>query len=298
MVLSAAAATVMSVGVKVMGAEIHTLQITFLRCLVGFLIILPLVGGNYWHARHKGRTEVASPFTLSRRWPFHLLRGLLAAVAINCGYYAISKIPLATVTVLFFTAPLFVTLLAGPLLGEKVGWRRWLATTIGFVGAVVALDPRPQSFETVMIVPFVSSLMFAGALVLGKKLSTTEAPSTILIYTTAVTAVASFPPALIVWVTPNMEQLLLLLAVSIFATSRTYADVRAYAAGEASFVAPFSYVRIIFMSLAGYLVFAELPTATVIAGGVVIIASSLYIAQREAYHRRQISRPAVGPSPD
>jgi len=298
MVLSAVTATVMSVGIKLMGPDIHTMQITFLRCLVGFLIVAPLVGGRYWHVRRRGGSSAGSPFKLSRRWPLHVLRGLLAAVAINCGYYAISQIPLATVTVLFFTAPLFITVLAIPLLGEAVGWRRWCATGIGFLGAVIALDPRPQSFEPVMIFPFVSSLMFAGALVIGKKLSTTEAPSTILFYTTAVTAIATLIPALFVWVMPSADQLLVLLAVSVFATSRTYTDVRAYAAGEASFVAPFSYVRIIFMSLAGYLIFAELPTRAAVIGGLVIIASSLYIAQREAYHRRQISRPAAGPSPD
>ena len=112
------------------------------------------------------------------------------------------------------------------------------------------------------------------------------------------TAVGSLIPALFVWVVPSAEQLLLLLGVSIFATSRTYSDVRAYAAGEASFVAPFSYLRIIFMSLAGFLFFAEVPMATAIGGGAVIIASSLYIAHREAYHRHPISRPTAGPSPD
>jgi drug/metabolite transporter (DMT)-like permease len=119
-----------------------------------------------------------------------------------------------------------------------------------------------------------------------------------VLYTSAVTAMGSFVPALFVWVAPSLDQLLLLLGVSIFATSRTYSDVRAYAAGEASFVAPFSYLRIIFMTLAGFLIFAELPTLAAIGGGVVIVASSLYIAHREAYHRQQISRPTAGPSPD
>lgn len=298
MLLSGFTATVMSVGIKFLDDDIHTMQITFLRCLVGFLIVFPLVTGNYLRASRRGDASVASPFRLSDRWPLHVARGSLATVAINCGYYSISQIPLATVTIIFFTAPLFVTVLAVPVLGEKVGWRRWSATVVGFMGAVIALDPRAENFDLVMLVPVVSSLMFACALVIGKKLSKTEAPSTILLYTSAVTAVGSLIPALFVWVMPSAEQLLLLLGVSIFATSRTYSDVRAYAAGEASFVAPFSYLRIIFMSLAGFLFFAEVPMATAIGGGAVIIASSLYIAHREAYHRHPISRPTAGPSPD
>lgn len=294
--LSAAFATVMSIGIKDLGPDVHSMQITFMRCLVGFIIVVPLVWGR--QLRDSRRTGDPLEFGLSKRWPLHLLRGLLATVAINCGYYSIAQIPLATVTVLFFTAPLFVTLLAVPLLGEKVGWRRWCATIFGFIGALVTLSPEVGAFDVVMIFPFAASLLFAGALIVGKRLSTTEAPSTILLYTTAVTTVGSFLPALLVWTTPNSEQFAVLIILSIFATGRTYTDVRAYAAGDASFVAPFSYIRLVFMSLAGYAFFAEVPTTAALTGGALIIASSLYIAQREAYHKRQISRPTAGPSPD
>ena len=123
---SVVAGTIMSVGIKILSPEIHTMQITFLRCLIGLFLVLPFV------LPRRGASPPVGPATasrrLSRRWPLHLLRGLLATVAINCGYYSLSVIPLATVTVIFFTAPLFITLLAVPFLGEKVGWRRWSAT--------------------------------------------------------------------------------------------------------------------------------------------------------------------------
>jgi drug/metabolite transporter (DMT)-like permease len=304
MLTSAAVATVMSAGVKFLGTDVAATQIAFLRCLIGFFLVLGLMQLGAWRAGrgvNASHQETRNPLALFRTTApkrLLLLRGLLAAVAINCGYYSITKIPLATVTILFFTTPLFITLLAGPALGESVGWRRWTATLTGFVGAILALDPRPGNFEAVMIVPLISSIAFAGALLLGKKLSAQAASGTILLYTMAVTTLGSLPTALVNWVWPSGTQLALLFLVSIVATLRTYADVRAYAVGEASFVAPFSYLRLVFMSLAGFYLFAEVPEIQAFAGGAIIIGSSLYIAQREARLKRRLSRPTAGPSPD
>jgi len=300
--LSGVVATVMSSGIKALDGEIHSMQIAFLRCALGVLFVLPLVFGR--HVRENmglppGETiSLRSRLHLSPRWPLLVLRGLLAAAAINCGYYAISQMPLTTVTVLFFTAPLFVTLFAVPFLGETVGWRRWCATGVGFLGTLIVMGPGSSHFELPALVAVASSLLFAGALVIGKKLSTTEAPTTLLLYTTVVTALGSLPLALTVWVTPSWHQLGFIAVITFFATGRTYSDIRAYAVGEASFVAPFTYVRLIFMTLAGYFLFAEVPQPTALLGGGVIIGSSLYIARREAVRKRSLSRrPFVGPSP-
>ncbi len=293
---SVVASTVMSVGVKQLSVEIPTLQITFVRCFIGLLLILPFVAGRFLKLR-----AASPPGTVplvSRRWPLHVLRGLLAAVAINCGYYALSVIPLATVTVIFFTAPLFITILAVPLLGERVGWRRWIATGIGFLGAVIVLRPDPQSFEPAALFAVASSLLFAGALIVGKMLSTTEAPPTMLLYSGVITSLGSLPLALLVWVPPSFDQLLFLLFVSIFATARTYFDIKGYATGEASFVAPFGYFRLILMAAAGYVFFGEVPESHALFGAVFIIGGSLYIAQREARLHRRLSRASAGPSPD
>ena len=302
-VFSGVVATVMSSGIKALDGEIQSMQIAFMRCAIGVCFVLPLVFGR--HIRENmglppGETvSLRSRMHLSPRWPLHVARGLLAAAAINCGYYAISQMPLATVTVIFFTAPLFVTMFAVPFLGERVGWRRWCATGVGFLGALIVLQPGSGQFELPALVALGSSLLFAGALIIGKKLSVTEAPTTMLLYTTCITALGSLPLALLVWVTPSLEQLGFIALITFFATGRTYSDIRAYAVGEASFVAPFTYVRLIFMSLAGYFVFAEVPQPAALLGGGVIIASSLYIARREAVRKRALSRrPFVGPSPD
>jgi len=269
-VCSCAAATVMTVGVRELSATIQSMETAFARSAVGLVVIAPFV-------------VTAGVRTLrSRRWPLHLFRGLLGVGAVNLGFYALSKLPLATATVLFFTAPLFVTVFAGPLLGETIGWRRWCATAVGFLGTAVVVRPGTAGFDPDMLVPIASSVVFALILIVGKRLSTTETPVTMMAYASAVAALGTLPPALLVWVPPSPSELLLMLLVGVFGTARTYFDIRGYAAGEASFVAPFQYTRILFVALAAYLVFAELPSATDGLGAAIIISATLYTAHREA----------------
>jgi drug/metabolite transporter (DMT)-like permease len=103
-----------------------------------------------------------------------------------------------------------------------------------------------------------------------------------MFYFSVVTMVASAAPAALVWQSPNLDESMLLAVVGVFAAGRVYFDIRGYAAGEAGFVAPFGYFRIILVGAAGYLLFAEIPTANALIGAAMIIVSTLFIAQREA----------------
>ncbi len=274
---SCLAATVMVIGVRGLAGDMHSMQIAFARSVVGLAIILPIVAS-------RGRAHFRT-----RRWRLHLVRGLIGVGAINFGFYAISRLPLATVTVIFFSAPLFVTVLAIPLLRETVGWRRWSATGVGFLGTMIVIRPGAAGFEPVMLFAVLSSLMFAFILIMGKKLSTTESPHTMMLYSGGIMSLGCLVPALAVWSPPSPMALLLMLVVGVFGTLRSYTDIRGYATGEASFVAPFQYVRIILAAIAGYLLFFEVPQANALIGAAAIIASTLYSAQRE----RRIGR-AVG----
>ena len=269
-VMSSLLATVMTVGVRDLTDTVPSMEVALARSVVGLAILLPLI------AVRRGAS------LRTKRLPLHVVRGLLGVVAINCGFYALSQLPLATVTVLFFTAPLFVTIFAVPLLGEEVGWRRWAATAAGFVGALVVIRPGAGEFDPVMLVPVASSLLFALILIMGKKLSTTETPYTMMLYAGIVMTIGCLPPALAVWTPPTPTDLLLMAMVGLFGTARSYTDIRGYAVGEASFVAPFQYTRIMLATVAGYVLFAEAPDAFAMFGAAIIIVSTLYIAQREA----------------
>lgn len=274
MLASCVAATCMMLGVRGASSTLHPLQIVFCRFLVGFFLVLPFV-------LSRGSAAVAT-----RRMPLLILRGLLGFVSVSMGFYCVSVLPLVTATVLFFTAPLFVTLLAIPLLGERADWRRMSATLCGFAGTAVVLGFAPGGFHPAMPVAVGSAVLFALSLIVGKRVATTERPVTIMFYFSLVTLLASAGPAVIVWQTPSTGEVLLLAVVGVFAAARVYFDIRAYAAGEASFVAPFGYFRIILVGGAGYLLFAEIPSSNALVGAALIVASTLYIAEREARRDR------------
>lgn len=271
---SCAAATAMMMGVRAASGTLHPLQIVFCRFLVGFLLVLPFM-------LSRGGELMAT-----RRMPLLVLRGILGFIAVSMGFYSVSVLPLVTAAVLFFTAPLFVTLLAMPLLGERADWRRMAATLCGFLGTVVVLGFEAGGFHPAMLVAVGAAVIFAFSLIIGKKLAATERPMTIMFYFSVVTMVASAAPAALVWQTPNLDESVLLAIVGVFAAGRVYFDIRGYAAGEAGFVAPFGYFRIILVGVAGYLVFAETPTANALIGAAMIIVSTLFIAQREARRGR------------
>jgi len=271
---SCVAATAMMLGVRGASSTLHPLQITFCRFVVGFLVVLPFMLSR------------GSEVMATRRMPLLIFRGLLGAIAVSLGFYCVSVLPLVTATVLFFTAPLFVTLLAIPLLGERVDWRRITATVCGFAGTAVVLGYDPGGFHPAMLVAVASAVIFALSLIVGKKLASTERPVTIMFYFSVVTMLASAAPAAFVWQTPTPSEAVLLAVVGFFAAARVYFDIRGYAAGEAGFVAPFGYFRIILVGGAGYLLFAEIPASNALVGAAVIILSTLYIAEREARRGR------------
>lgn len=272
--ISCFAATSMMLAVRGASSSVHPLQIAFCRFVVGFALVSPIV-------LSMDRRALAT-----RRLPLYVLRGVVGFLSIGMSFYALSLLPLVTAAVLFFTSPLFVTLLAVPLLGESVEWWRIAATLCGFLGTAVVLGFDPQGFHPAMWLALAAAFLFALSLVLAKKLATTEQPRTILFYFMVVTLACSAAPAAYVWQTPDGYEMLLLGLIGAFATARAYCDIRGFAIGDASFVAPFSYLRIVLVGVAGYLLFAEVPTINAVAGAGIIVVSTLYIAEREARRGR------------
>jgi drug/metabolite transporter (DMT)-like permease len=282
--LSCVFATGMTVGVRSLAGEIHSLQTAFGRSVIGLALVLPWIAAMA--RKQKGL------FT-TRHWGLHLVRSILGVIALNCGFYSLTKLPLAVVTILFFTTPLFVTLLAPLLLSETIGWRRWSATLVGFIGTLIVVQPTPERFDPNMLFALTSSLGFAVILLLGKRISATESPVTMMLFGSLLMTAFCLPPALQVWTMPSPAALFVLLLIGMFGTVRTYCDIKGFAVGEASAVAPFQYARLIFVAIAGYVLFDEVLETNDLIGAAVIFGSTIYIAHREARLKRP--RGAIGP---
>ena len=282
----------MTIGVREVAAEIHTVMLAFLRSALAMVSVLPIL---YHHARPRPHGGGPGPLRFTA-WKLHLLRGLAMVVALNGGFYAIWKLPLATASILFFLAPIFATLFAMLLLGERVGPRRWAAMLVGFFGAVLILRPGYAPLEFAMLSAVVSSMAFAAVLTIGRMASDADGSDAVFVSSTLIVGVATLPPALLYWDLPgSMATWVLLLVVVAASSVRTYADIRAYAMGDASFLAPFTYLRLITVGLAGYLMFGETIDGVTALGGTVIIASTLYIALREAQLKMRRRGPGAAP---
>jgi len=284
MVAASLGFTVNSAMVKTLTAGgLDAFQIGFARALFSFALLVPFLlraGSGMLRTRHPG---------------IHGIRAFAGAAAMVCGFYAVGHLPLADFTALTFTQPLFVVLLAVVVLGEVVRWRRWLATAVGFIGVLIMVRPGATAFDPAALVALTSVLGIAIAVTLVKRLPEGESHVTMLTYFCLMSLAITVLPALILWTPPTLEQWLLLAAVGSLGVISQAMIIRAFRSGEASFVAPFDYLKLILAGLIGFVIFAEVPGPWALLGAAVIVGSTFYIARREAAQRSADSKPPIAP---
>lgn len=276
--LSVIASSAMTIGVRDLSGQINSTDMVFLRAVFSTLLV---VISLTMFARLRKQLRFSKPWQ-------HLLRGALIAFSTQLGFYSISHLPLATVTVLFFMAPIWATILAMPIHGEKVGPRRIIAMAVGFGGALIILRPGFGTFHPAMLAAMASSITFALALTMSRGLARADGAISTYFSSVVVTAIVMFPLALPVVEFPQDIRGYIAGGVIIIAGAiRGYADIEAYRHGEAGLLAPITYLRLVFIGIAAYFMYAEVPDTPTLIGAAVIISATLYIARREAKLRRQ-----------
>ena len=181
-----------------------------------------------------------------------------------------------------FAAPLFATAGAALVLKERVRLRRWTATLVGFLGVVIILRPGVEIVSPAALIALGAAVFMAGAMVSIKSLARSEHPAAIVIYFGLLVTPMSLVPALFVWTTPTAHLLLWFLLIGLTATAGQILMTRAFAAAEASAVMPFDFSRLVFVSVFGMILFAEMPDAWTYIGAAIIMASAVYITRRES----------------
>jgi drug/metabolite transporter (DMT)-like permease len=273
----------MSMLVKLAGARLDGLQLGFIRACFALLIVVPLA-------------FAAGPQVFRTNRPrLHLARGLAGSIGMLCGFYALTRMPLADVTAIGFTQPLFLIVLAALVLGETVRARRWTATAIGFVGVLIMLRPGDGVLDLVALVALVGALAAAVVKLLVKRLAVSEAPLTIMVYLAVIQLVVSAIPAALVWQWPGVFELALMALAAVCSSLGQFCFIRGYRIGEASALAPFEYARLPLAALYGLLLFGEVLSPYTIAGAGLIVASTLYIARREAKLGKRLITPRTTP---
>lgn len=227
---------------------------------------------------------ISDPFgALRTRQPgLAILRGVLSCASWFMYFTAFAAMPLATATVLSFTTVLFVSAMAGPVLGEKVGWRRWSATLLGFAGVVLIVRPGVHPVGLPEAFAVGSALLGAGIVLTTKTLARSERTTTIMLYIGLVTTAVWLPIAAPGLAWPGWWNMLLLLGTATAGPIAMVFWINALRLADASVVAPISYVRLLFAAAFGIALFDEAPDIWLGLGAVLIVASTLYITRREA----------------
>ncbi|MBI1775572.1 MAG: DMT family transporter [Proteobacteria bacterium] len=221
----------------------------------------------------------------TRRPAMQAVRGVLLLACTILFMTAIAYIPLATATAIGFASPLFVTALSIPLLGERVGPRRWAAVLAGFAGVVIVIRPGLGSVHWATVLPLLMAICYAAYQILTRMLRVSEGPFASLFYPALLGALLASAAVPFFWVTPRWPDLGLMALMGLFGGTGHFIMIRAFALAPVSTLAPFAYCQIIGAAGLGYAIFGDLPDWPTGVGTAVIVASGIYVWHREAVLR-------------
>lgn len=280
MLAAVATFAMMDVTLKRLAETYPVMQVTFLRGAASLPLLLV---GNALFGHWKD--------VLPRRWPLHVVRGCLSLAVMLCFVYSVSILSLADAYTIFMSAPLLITALSVPMLGEQVGWRRWAAVVVGMVGVFVVLKPTGSGVITLGgVAALVAALGYAFNAILIRVISRTEsaAATTVLslLFLTLVSGVISMAG----WVPLQRGHWPWIAALGMFGAIGQHLFTLAFRRTPAGVLAPLEYTALLWGVLFDWLLWTVAPGARMLTGAAIIVASGLYVIYRE----RRIATPAPG----
>lgn len=268
--------TLMDSSIKVLGGRYHVVQVVFFNALFAFATVTTIaaLGGRL--------TGVDSP-----QWRLHLLRwaiGLPGGLAI---FWAYPRLPIADVYAILFSAPLFMTALSVPVLGERVGWRRWSAVLVGFLGVLVMLRPGSGLFDAAALTALFGALVHASNMLLLRRMRGIDPPEVFGIWGNGLTAIAKAWALPGVWRSPAPVDRAPHALAGTIAGCGFLLLVIAHARAPVAVLAPFQYSQMVHGILLGLFLFGDRPEPEVLLGAAIVVGSGLYIFHRETVRRHE-----------
>ncbi|MGI9476950.1 MAG: DMT family transporter [Hyphomicrobiaceae bacterium] len=240
-------------------------------------------------AHFAARRQLA--FLRSGRPMLQLARAGFLVSSISSLFVSLTYLPIAEATAIGFTGPLFITALSVPLLGERVGWHRWLAVIIGLAGVLVIVRPGGSVWHWSAAMALLGAVCFAFFQLITRRLAGEEPHQTTLLYTSIGGTAWSSLIVPFFWTTPTTGHVAMFLVIGAMGASAHFCMIQAFSKTEASLLAPFNYSKLIWVAILGYLVFDDVPGLDTLVGSAVIAAAGLYVIHREG-------RPAKDHLPD
>ena len=255
---------------KYLSDDLPILQITWARYFFTVAFVFPIMLFFY-----------KKQLVWSDKPKLQIFRGLILLSANICFFYAISVISLAKALTLAFIAPLIVTAFSPILLGEKVGFRRWTAVAVGFIGSLIVIRPGFLEFNLASMAALATGFFYGFYLIITRKLSTSDNPLLTLLITGMVGALLVSLIIPFYWVKPTLNQWSLMAGIGVFACIGHLFLILSLKYADASKLAPLGYTEIIPNVIIGYYFFSELPDSWTYLGLFIIVLSGLYISRRE-----------------
>jgi drug/metabolite transporter (DMT)-like permease len=262
---------VLNAWMRGLSLQMDPYQTQFLRYLFGLVVMLPLVirgGLAAYRPKHVGG---------------QFLRGAVHTVGLCLWFTALPHIALADTTAIGFTGPIFIMIGAAWLLGERMRWERWVAALLGLAGVLIVVAPQlTGSGGGYTLIMLASSPVFAASFLITKGLTRYERPEVIVVWQSITVAIFSLPLALVAWKAPTVGQWFSFLGCGLLGSLGHYFLTRSFSIADISATQSVKFLELVWAALLGWLVFADQPSRFTMAGGVVICASTLWIARREA----------------
>ena len=256
---------------KLLTSEMHALQIVWgyfvgtAFCVLCYAVVRRLPGRAVY-----GTSRVS----------MHVLRAALLVMTISTLFAGLKYIPLADATAITFSAPLIIAALSGPLLGECVGIHRWAAVMAGMAGVSIIIRPGGDVVQWAVLLPLAAAFGFATFQMATRHLASTEPTFVTLFYTSVGSALMSSVLVVFFWAPLDMRQAAYLLGIGALGAGAHLCFIRSFEEAEASFLAPFNYTKMVWVTGLGYLMFGDFPAPHVLLGSAIIIASGLYMLMR------------------
>lgn len=270
MLLSCALLTLYDAGTKWLTADYPVGQIMFIRSTVAVLLIVAVAslsgGARALRVRDlKGQLIRAALFMLS---------SFLIVVSLKL-------MALPVVTAVTFVAPIFVTALAGPLLGERVGGRRWAAVSLGFIGVFLIVDPLGEAWGWTALIPLAAAFATGLRDIVTRQITGRESTLSVLFMMALVTAAAGLCTLPLGWTWPSLPDLALFVALGLAQGAAHYLQIDAFRMAEATVLAPFRYSMLVWSVLLGFLIWGDTLSPSALTGVVIVVASGIYVFHRE-----------------
>lgn len=287
----------MAITIRLASKTEPTLEVAFFRSFFGGLIALPIIFWPLLRQRRPLKDYAAEVKTNQLRR--YVVRCLIGVVSMFCGFWAISNLPLSQAIALAYSSPIFATIAAALLLGEKVRARRWAAVVIGFLGMLVIVRPWSHAFSMGALVAISAALITAIVAIQIKQLTREDTPNTIVFWTYVFWIPMSLLPAVFVWHWPQGDAWIWLIASGILGTVGQLLWTRALNIGDVSALTPISFVQLPIVTFAGWAMFSESIDAWTLVGAAIILSATAYISHRETKLARQNKsmQPSSGSEP-